>query len=155
MPLKLRLIGLVRDNKDAHPSFFLGLSGHELRPHRPSHQAHQSYRSAHQTYRFQSLHIGLASVDHLAVDGRHQVLALRIAAEGVSAKAWMHHRGQGNGLGLHGGRWRRQLRIAASVTCGLRSRSSSGEIDYLNLTSVAGRSWIQCTAVVRTLRSAL
>ena len=27
---------------------------------------------------FNQLHIGLASVDHLAVDGRHQVLALRI-----------------------------------------------------------------------------
>ena len=26
---------------------------------------------------------------------------------------WGGHRGQGNGLGLHGGRWRRQLRIAS------------------------------------------
>jgi hypothetical protein len=62
------------------------------------------------------------------------------------------HRGQGNGLGLHGGRWRRQLRVAASVTWhGAKTQAGSGRrhgcrhraraanrLDHVTLTPEAG-----------------
>jgi hypothetical protein len=62
------------------------------------------------------------------------------------------HRGQGNGLGLHGGRWRRQLRVAASVTRhGAKTQAGSGRrhgcrhraraanrLDHVTLTPEAG-----------------
>ena len=48
-------------------------------------------------------------------------------AEGGARRHGCRHRGQGYGLGLHGGRWRRHLRIAASVTWhGAKTQAGSG-----------------------------